>query len=156
MSNVDELFFNFRKWRTEGLRDEDGVIIASDQELEWLIPWWWENYRRFNSHPVVFVDYGMSNEMRAWCQERGGVIDLFVPDVFSAGNSLLNLLILDNNIEGLDEGFWSHRTAWLKKPLACLQSPFKRSIWIDLDCEVRGSIAELFELHGQSFSYGKR
>src|SRR5262249_294969 len=42
--------------------------------------------------------------------------------------------------------FWSHRTGWFKKPLACLLSPYERTIWIDLDCEVRGSLHELFAL----------
>ncbi len=43
------------------------------------------------------------------------------------------------------EQFWISRRAWFKKPLACLRSPFKRTIWIDLDCEVLGSLRGLFD-----------
>ena len=55
-------------------------------------------------------------------------------------------------MEHLDDAFWQCRNAWFKKPLACLQSPFKRTIWVDLDCEVRRELGELFALGEQSLA----
>ena len=75
----DTFFYNYSQWRTEGLKEEDGILIGSDEHLEWAIPWWWENYSRFNSFPVAFADFGMSEAMRAWCRERGELIDLTFP-----------------------------------------------------------------------------
>lgn len=153
MTGDDEILYHFRRWRTEGLKEDDGVVIGSDKNLEWLIPWWWENYRRFNSYPVAFADFGMSETMRAWCQERGELIDLFFPDMCGASNSFLSLLMFENQMENLDDdAFWQSRNAWFKKPLACLQSPYKRTIWVDLDCEVRGDIGDLFHLSEQCLS----
>jgi hypothetical protein len=143
-----------KKWRTQDLRQDDGVIVATDQEQEWLLPWWWENYRRSNAYPVAFVDYGMSDHMRSWCQERGELIDLLLPDLFENGSCMLHLILLKNEIRP-DEGFWKRRGALLKKPLACLQSPFQRTVWMDLDCEVMGSIKELFETYCQPLSMAK-
>jgi hypothetical protein len=130
-------------WRMQGVRDCKGVVVASDARLEWLIPWWWERYSRYNAYPVAFVDYGMSEEMRKWCAERGEVVPLSLPDLFSAGNALLKLLLLDKDV---DEEWFFSRNAWFKKPFACLHSPFKKSVWIDLDCEMKGSIEPLFAM----------
>jgi hypothetical protein len=138
--------FNFNQWRVEGLKEENGVLIGSDECLEWLLPWWWENYSRFNSFPVAFADFGMSEEMRAWCQERGELIDLTFPDMYGASNALFSLFMLEQMD---DDAFLQSRNAWFKKPLACLQTPFKRTIWIDMDCEVRGKLGELFAIGEQ-------
>lgn len=49
---------------------------------------------------------------------------------------------------------------WFFKPFLLLQSPYRRTIWIDIDCLVRGSIADLFDFadnpHGISLSVDKR
>jgi lipopolysaccharide biosynthesis glycosyltransferase len=39
---------------------------------------------------------------------------------------------------------WNARLTWFKKPLAFLHSPYEKGIWIDLDCEVLGSLKSLF------------
>ncbi|EKE08358.1 MAG: hypothetical protein ACD_17C00210G0003 [uncultured bacterium] len=41
--------------------------------------------------------------------------------------------------------FVEARNAWFKKPLACLQSPFAKTLWIDVDCEVKAPLTPLFE-----------
>jgi hypothetical protein len=155
MAERGKIFFDFRIWRNTGLRQDDGIIVGTDKEQEWLLPWWWENYRRFNAYPVAFVDYGMSQAMRGWCRRRGELIDLSSPDLIPSGNALLHLIFFEKEVDSLDESFWQYRSAWLKKPLACLQSPFQRTVWIDLDCEVRGSIHELFERYGNPLSLAK-
>jgi hypothetical protein len=120
--------------------------VGADLTQEWLLPWWWENYKRFNAHPVTFVDLGMSLEMKAWCKERGEYIQLLVADVFVAEKEQIEPQRIDEWEQGHGKTFWPSRNAWFKKPLACLQTPYNRSIWIDLDCEIRGTVSSLFEL----------
>lgn len=138
------LYPQYRTWRTEKIRKEDGVLVATDIGLEWMLPWWWEHYSRHNSHPVAFVDFGMSEEARQWCRERGEFIPLRVADIFVAEQEEVEASYVQEWEKHFGTNFWPSRRAWFKKPLACLQSPFHRTLWLDLDCEVRGSIAPLF------------
>jgi hypothetical protein len=139
------IYLEYRQWRKDNLSDEDGIIIASDQTQEWLLPWWWENYRKHNDHPVGFVDFGMTPKKKNWCKERGEFISLPVADIFVAEKEEIDPTVLAEWEMKFGNKFWLCRNAWFKKPLACLQSPFKRSIWIDLDCEIRGSLQLLFD-----------
>ena len=122
-----------------------GIIVGSDQTQEWLLPWWWEHYSRHHSYPVVFIDFGLSFEQKAWCRERGELISLRVVD-FAAEQGEITSSLVKEWEDQFGSSFWQSRGVWFKKPLACLQSPFERSIWIDLDCEIRGSIEPLFDL----------
>lgn len=119
----------------------DGIIVASDQTLEWALPWWLEHYKRYNSHPVAFIDLGLSFEKKEWCKLHGPLISLRVVD-FAEDVDLETAKKWESEF---GKQFWESRNAWFKKPLACLKSPFKRTIWIDVDCEVRGQITPLFE-----------
>lgn len=135
----------YRIWRTEGLKECDGVIVGSDQTQEWILPWWWAHYRKTNTHPVTFVDFGLTEEKKQWCRDRGELIHLPVAHIFVAEQEE----VAPHDIADWEKQFgprvWQARTAWFKKPLACLQSPFRRSLWLDIDCEIRTSIAPLFE-----------
>lgn len=139
------MYEEYRRWRTSPVRDEKGIVVATDQTQEWLLPWWWENYRKHNDYPVAFVNFGMSFEKKAWCKERGELIPLFVADIFVKEKEEIDPSICADWEKEFGTKFWPCRNAWFKKPLACLQSPFKHSIWIDLDCEIRASLAGLFE-----------
>ena len=139
-------FYSFRKWRTDNLSEKDGIVVGSDITQEWLLPWWWEHYSRHNSYPVAFVDFGMSEEMKTWCKERGEWIFLGLADIFVAERQEIDPALAEKMEGTHGKVIWTSRNAWFKKPLACLQSPFRRSVWIDLDCQIFGSIAKLFEL----------
>ena len=149
------LYPHFRKWRTENLMEENGVIVGSDITQEWLLPWWWDHYRRHHSHPVAFVDFGMSEEMKTWCKERGEWVPLPVADIFVAEKQdIAQSRVLEmENARGKE--IWSSRHAWFKKPLALLQSPFQRSVWIDLDCQILGSMTPLFGLCEHSLAMAR-
>lgn len=148
--------FQYRKWRTKGLVEKDGIIVASDLNQEWLLPWWWEHYHSFNTRPVAFVDFGMSQEMKAWCRERGELIAFPITDIFVADQSELDPIFVRKMEESVGKNwFWPCRNAWFKKPLACLRSPYRRSIWMDLDCEVRGCLNTLFDLCKSSLAIAK-
>ncbi len=133
---MNEELKTYMAWRTKGLLDRDGVITGANNFHEPLLPCWWKCYRQHNDYPVTFIDFGLSESAHQWCSERGEVIKLSVPlDLFKKrefdnpqlGNRLL-------------------RKIWFKKPFALLQSPYRRSLWLDVDCEVKGNLSKLFPL----------
>lgn len=104
----------------------DGVLVASDKKAEWMLPWWWERYHKHNSHPVAFIDLGMSDSGKAFCEARGRLIPIQIPD----GLGMMHIT-----------------------PLCLLKTPFRRTVWMDLDCEVRQPIGELFGMIGEKCGF---
>lgn len=122
----------------------NGVIVASDQGQEWLLPWWWDHYRSRNDFPVAFVDFGMSEKAKRWCRKRGALIPFNGPKNFVTKIEDPELIQKWEGVYG--KNVWTLREAWYNKPFAMLQSPFEKTVWTDLDCEIVGSIAPLFAL----------
>lgn len=126
---------------------EEGVIVGCDLLQENYLPWWWMNYRMFNNYPVSFVDFGdMSAFARKWCQKRGHYIYLDISDDFIAKKEQIDPKLADC-WERTNSDLWQVRPAWFKKPFALLKTPFKKTAWIDLDCQIKGSIEPLFSQH---------
>jgi hypothetical protein len=153
--DLEKVFAQYRKWSDENPIDTHGIVIGADLTQQWLLPWWWDHYRNFNSFPVAFVDFGMSGEMKKWCQERGELINLPVASVFVAEKEEIDPKLVVEMENACGDDFWPSRNAWFKKPLACLRSPFRRSLWIDLDCQIRGPLDELFLFCNHSIAMAK-
>lgn len=134
------------KWNTLTSVANKGFIVAADITQEWLLPWWLDNYSKHNDLPVAFIDLGLSKEMKRWCQEKGHYIHLQIPDIFVSEKNSFSLNHIEKWEKEHGSSFWESRNAWFKKPLACLQTPFDLSVWIDLDCEIKGSLSSLFSL----------
>ena len=120
------------RWRETGVLDLAGVLVGCDEHQEWLLEWWWERYRRSNGAPVLFADFGMSPQARRWCGAHGLLLE--VAERFedaSAPNPLATTFC---------------------KPFALLASHFRYTVLMDLDCEVRGDLAPLFDLARQGCS----
>jgi hypothetical protein len=108
--------------------------------VERLLPWWYDHLSTHNRYPICFADFGMSEKAKRWAAQRGRVVDVTclpfklqqVPTErqkrWSAWGKRLPAL----------------RSAWFKKPLACRQFPFAYNLWLDLDCQVLGSLSPLF------------
>lgn len=115
-----------------------GVIVGCDANQENLLLFFWLNYRLHNAFPITFMDFGMSSQAKAWCQERGLVIPieetlLANPHQLFEGQTTYRLSLAE------------HRLAWFKKPLAFSKSPYDKTLWLDLDCLVRGNLSSLFK-----------
>lgn len=121
-----------------------GVIVGADISQEWLLPWWWHHYQKHNTHPVAFFDFGMSFTKKQWCQERGTLIPLRMAN-FAKEKAEMAADSIEKLEKNFGSHFWDSRGAWFKKPFACLKSPFQKTIWIDLDCEVRAAVDGLFQ-----------
>ncbi len=120
---------------------QKGIIVGCDRNQECLLLWWWNNYSAHNRYPVAFVDFGMSKGALAWCRKRGTTIAL--PEDICPLQPLS-----PEEKQRLTPHFgkepWLYRGALFKKAFACLRAPFPHSCWIDLDCEIRGSLEPLF------------
>ena len=148
------LYPQYRVWRTHDLRDLDGILVATDVFQEWLLPWWWDHYSEHNTYPVAFVDLGMGEEMKEWCREHGELICLRIANVFVTEQEEIEVHCIKEWERIYGKHFWPSRCAWFKKPLACLQSPFRHTLWLDLDCEVRGPLDSLFSFSNHPSGIG--
>ncbi len=120
-----------------------GIIVGCDQQQEWMLPWWWKHYSTHNNLPVVFIDFGLSPQASQWCQLRGKVIPLlFSPPLKSRAE--LNLETVARWETAFGTNFWKARSSWFKKPLALLHTPFEKTLWLDVDCEVKSDLSSLF------------
>ena len=119
---------------------EKGILVGADSALEWLLPWWWKNYSRCNTLPVAFVDFGLTDWAKKFCEERGILIplDSFPAEVFASTNL--------EWAKSYGESYERSRQGWFKKPLALIQSPFEITLWTDLDCEILKNLHSLFSL----------
>ncbi len=122
----------------------DGVIVAADMSQEWLLPWWLESYQKHNSFPVAFIDLGMSFQGKKWCQSQGEHIPLRILPDFVKEREEIDPAHIASWEKTYGHWFWDSRAAWFQKPLACLKTPFERTLWIDLDCEVLAPLSPLF------------
>lgn len=100
---------------------ERGVVIGVDENQEWMLPWWLMNYARFNSDPVMVADFGLTDAGKDWCKKHG--------------------LFVSPRIELDGKG-------WFKKPLGCLHTIWRKTVWLDTDVQVKKNIGPLFEYDG--------
>lgn len=104
------------RWN-ENIHLSKGVMIGFDSKVEWMFDWWYDNYRKYNTYPVVLVDMGLSKEKRKEISTKVFVVDL--PDTGLGG--------------------------WFNKPFAMIKTIFENTIWMDIDCEVRGDVEPIFK-----------
>ncbi len=119
-----------------------GIIVGSDHKQEWLLSWWWKHYSSHNSYPVVFMDFGLSEEGKLWCQERGQCIP--VPSFEIESENKVSFQNKEFWEARFGKSIWFCRSVWFRKPLALLLSPFDAGLWLDLDCQVNGPLEPLF------------
>ncbi len=124
----------------------NGIITGCDRNQEWLLPWWYEQIREHHPDlPIAFADMGISDTAKRWCSDRG-------------------ILIPESQIDPLSPfpqeiGWLYQKKKWkckgcppipndisFRKPLIMQQSPFERSLWLDLDCQVVGNLTPLFSM----------
>lgn len=84
---------------------------------EWMLPWFFENYKKHNKTPIIFADFGVID------------IDAIRPHV----HAVMNLTNLQ------EEG-------WFKKPKAMIHCPAQETVWLDSDLEILEDISGIFDL----------
>lgn len=129
---------------------EWGSVVAADERAEWLLAWWWQCYSRHHKQTVAFVDFGMSQKAKKWCRKRG----ILIPLTESIFVQPKEQIVLKNQKKWeaiYGPKVWEARPSWFKKPLAMMASPFQKSVWLDLDCEVCQPIDAIFDGIGPGF-----
>lgn len=123
-----------------------GVIVGADQTQAWMLPWWWENYCKHNDFPVTFVDFGLSEEMKKWCQKRGSLLPLSsrIPP-FAMAEAVSSDLARKWKEAYQSSYWWEKRKIWFIKPFALASAECPYNLWVDVDCEVLASLRPLFE-----------
>ncbi len=128
-----------------------GVLCGAEKTQEWLLPWWWSRYREHNDFPVTFFDFGMSDEMKTWCSERGELCSIELESPRISPRSCIDPILAKEWERLYGWVVWSSRHVWFKKPFAFLNSCYEKTLWMDLDCEVLGPLDFLFS-HSDSAS----
>lgn len=123
-----------------------GIICGADKTQEWLLPWWYSRLRSHQADPILFCDFGMSEDARSWCAERGAVLPVFFDPSWVAPKEKIDPDLVLAWEKMHSTYVWEIRNKWFKKPFALLCSIFQRGLWLDLDCEVLGPLDPLFDL----------
>jgi len=94
-------------------------VTGCDYKTEWQLPWFLENYKKFNDTPVAVADFGMTPMMKGWLEDQ-------------------KVGILESTAI-LDRGWFAKPTTMM---LASEQAEYV--CWIDTDCQVFGDISGIF------------
>jgi hypothetical protein len=93
------------------------ILIGCDANQEWMLRWWFKNYKEHNNLPVVFANFGCTPEGLKYAQSQSKcIIDMTT----------------------------AKEKGWFKKPKAMLACPANMTLWIDMDAEVKGPLKEVF------------
>ncbi|MFA5250198.1 MAG: hypothetical protein WC371_02165 [Parachlamydiales bacterium] len=122
-----------------------GVLVALSSKLEWILPWWWHFYASHNSYPVTFVDFGLSKKAQKWCREKGSLVRLKSIAPFMTAEKLIDQNLMQDWRKWYGAFKPQMRKCWFQKPLAMLQSPYQKTLWLDIDCQIRGPLEPLFQ-----------
>lgn len=98
---------------------DKAFLTGCDEGHAWMIPWFLKNYKKHNSSPLIFADFGVSE---------------------------LTLKIVRENFHAVLDMTKTKESGWFKKPRSMLYSPSVKTIWIDTDCEVTDNIEDLFDM----------
>lgn len=96
---------------------DKAFLTGCDKKTEWMLPWFFENYKKHTDIPLVFANFGVSN------------LDIVIENC----HAIMDLSQINEQ-------------GWFKKPKAMLNCPSKKTVWIDTDIEILDSIDEIFDL----------
>ena len=98
---------------------DEAFVTGCNAAHEWLLPWFFKNFKKHCKKPLIFSDFGLSH---------------------------VGLAIVRENCHAVMNLTHAEERGWFKKPLTMLKSPSKKTVWLDLDCEVKDNIDDIFNL----------
>jgi len=98
---------------------DEAFLTGCNSGHEWMLPWFFKNFKKHCKKPLIFSDFGLS--------------ELGLKIVRENCHAVMNL----GNVE---------ERGWFRKPLSMWKSPSKKTVWLDLDCEVKDNIDGIFDL----------
>ena len=100
------------------MKYDTAFITGCDYTNEWMIPWFVENYKKHNTAPLIFANFGVNN--------LGSIRHHFHAVMNAEDNTEVN--------------------GWFKKPKVMCSSPAHKTVWLDTDCQVLTNIDDIFDL----------
>lgn len=143
-SILNENFDYYSNWKEWEEIEQEGIIVGCDWRIQTMIPWWWEQYNRHNSLPVTFIDMGLSAEMLRFCKSKGKVVPLHVPKYLLKKRIPLPGEFSQKLKKKGAEYKKLERLSFFLKPLALMQTPYEKTLWLDFDCHVRAPLSSVF------------
>jgi len=96
---------------------DKAFVTGCDSTNEWMLPWFFEHYKKHTQTPLIFADFGISNRKA------------IEPHV----HAIIDLTKISER-------------SWFKKPKALIHSPAINLVWLDTDIQVMKPIDEIFDL----------
>jgi len=96
---------------------DKAFVTGCDSTNEWMLPWFFEHYKKHTQTTLIFADFGISNR-KAIEPHVHAIIDL--------------TKIAERS--------------WFKKPKALIHSPAINLVWLDTDIQITKPIDEIFDL----------
>ena len=100
------------------MKYSEAFLTGCDEKTEWMLPWFFENYKKHNKHPVVLANFGMSDKMLKYATDNAHAI--------------------------MDLSKWKGK-GWFLKPKSMNHCPSQKTVWIDTDCEVKDDLSKIFK-----------
>ncbi|MCE5319112.1 MAG: hypothetical protein LLG04_17340 [Parachlamydia sp.] len=107
------------------------------------LPFWFQHLRKFHHNPVTIVDFGMSMECLKWLKGKAELLSPDLPDRLFEKRGAFPERYGNMDAPSI-ELYKQRRKAWFTKPFAMLLTPYQRTVWLDIDCQVNGDISSLF------------
>ena len=98
---------------------DEAFLTGCDEHHEWFLEWFITNYKKHIKTPLIFADFGLSESALSYVKK---------------------------NVHAVMNVTKSPEKGWFKKPLSMLSCPSKKTVWIDMDCEIREDISGIFKL----------
>ncbi len=98
---------------------DEAFVTGCDTAHEWMLEWFFDNYNKHINRPLIFSNFGVSEDA---------------------------LKLIRKNAHAVMDLTKTEEKGWFKKPLTMLKSPSKKTVWIDLDCEIKEDISNIFNL----------
>lgn len=99
---------------------EKAFLTGCDNKTEWMLEWWFREYSKHNDTPVIFADFGVSNDMKKYIKK-----------------TFKHIITLDPHMV----------KGWFLKPQSMIEATkiAKKVCWIDTDCHVLSDISDIFK-----------
>ena len=97
----------------------EAFLTGCDKNHEWFLEWFIGNYKKHNKTPLIFANFGVTESA---------------------------LQYIRKNVHAVMDMTKSPEKGWFKKPLSMLSCPAKKTVWIDMDCEIKDNIDNIFSL----------
>lgn len=128
------------------MEESFGIILGANQGSEWLIPWWKNSFFKHNDLPITFFDFGLSLQSKKLVDSFAQRVELSLDNAFIKSKKSIEPSLIARWEDLYGDVLWTSRLGWFLKPFALEKAPYKLNLWLDLDCEVCGSLLDMQNL----------